>query len=76
MKAVGKLLIGISLPVFFALAGPILPECSAQLQKFKLLPDRDVAIIQLGGIPEIAAGLKAKAVKRRLRLLAAFQSLT
>ena len=32
------------------------------LRQFKLLPDRDVAIIQLGGIPEIAAGLKAKVV--------------
>jgi NitT/TauT family transport system substrate-binding protein len=33
------------------------------LRQSKLAPDRDVAIIQLGGIPEIAAGLKAKAVK-------------
>jgi len=33
------------------------------LRQFNLVPDRDVAIIQLGGIPEIAAGLKAKAVK-------------
>ena len=33
------------------------------LRQFKLLPDRDVAIIQLGGIPEIAAGLKAKVVR-------------
>jgi NitT/TauT family transport system substrate-binding protein len=32
------------------------------LRQFKLQPDRDVAIIQLGGIPEIAAGLKAKVV--------------
>ncbi len=32
------------------------------LRQFKLAPDRDVAIIQLGGIPEIAAGLKAKVV--------------
>jgi ABC-type nitrate/sulfonate/bicarbonate transport system substrate-binding protein len=27
------------------------------------VPDRDVALIQLGGIPEIAAGLKSKVVK-------------
>lgn len=33
------------------------------LRQSNLVPDRDVAIIQLGGIPEIAAGLKAKAVK-------------
>ncbi|MBI2359246.1 MAG: ABC transporter substrate-binding protein [Deltaproteobacteria bacterium] len=33
------------------------------LRQFNLSPDRDVAIIQLGGIPEIAAGLKAKVVK-------------
>jgi NitT/TauT family transport system substrate-binding protein len=32
------------------------------LRQFKLQPDRDVAIIQLGGIPEIAAGLKTKVV--------------
>ena len=32
------------------------------LRQFKLSPDRDVAIMQLGGIPEIAAGLKAKVV--------------
>lgn len=36
MKAAGKFLIGISVLVFIVLAGPILPECSAQLQKFKL----------------------------------------
>src|SRR3989304_3241031 len=36
MKAVGKFLIGISVLVFIVLAGPILTECSAQLQKFKL----------------------------------------
>jgi NitT/TauT family transport system substrate-binding protein len=33
------------------------------LRQFKLVPDRDVALIQLGGIPEIAAGLKSKVVK-------------
>ena len=33
------------------------------LRQFNLSPDRDVAIIQLGGIPEIAAGLKAKVVR-------------
>ncbi len=33
------------------------------LRQFNLLPDKDVAIIQLGGIPEIAAGLKAKVVQ-------------
>ena len=32
------------------------------LRQFKLQPDRDVSIIQLGGIPEIAAGLKTKVV--------------
>lgn len=32
------------------------------LRQFKLQPDRDVSIIQLGGIPEIAAGLKSKVV--------------
>jgi NitT/TauT family transport system substrate-binding protein len=32
------------------------------LRQFNLSPDRDVAIIQLGGIPEIAAGLKTKVV--------------
>src|SRR3989337_3711514 len=33
------------------------------LREFNLSPDRDVAIIQLGGIPEIAAGLKTKVVR-------------
>ena len=33
------------------------------LNQFHLAPDRDVPLIQLGGIPEIAAGLKAKVVK-------------
>ncbi len=33
------------------------------LRQFNLLPDKDVAIIQLGGIPEIAAGLKSKVVQ-------------
>lgn len=33
------------------------------LRQSHLVPGQDVAIIQLGGIPEIAAGLKAKAVK-------------
>ncbi len=33
------------------------------LRQHQLLPDRDVAIIQLGGIPQIAAGLKAKVVQ-------------
>src|SRR3972149_2642933 len=33
------------------------------LRQFNLSPDRDVAILQLGGIPEIAAGLKTKVVR-------------
>ena len=33
------------------------------LKQFQLSPERDVALVQLGGIPEIAAGLKAKVVK-------------
>ena len=33
------------------------------LRQSQLLPEKDVALIQLGGIPEIAAGLKAKVVK-------------
>ncbi|MBI4527771.1 MAG: ABC transporter substrate-binding protein [Deltaproteobacteria bacterium] len=33
------------------------------LRQFNLSADRDVALIQLGGIPEIAAGLKAKIVR-------------
>lgn len=33
------------------------------LKQFQLSPERDVTLVQLGGIPEIAAGLKAKVVK-------------
>jgi len=33
------------------------------LRQFNLSADKDVAIIQLGGIPEIAAGLKSKVVQ-------------
>lgn len=33
------------------------------LAQHHLVPDQDVTLVQLGGIPEIAAGLKAKVVK-------------
>jgi len=33
------------------------------LKRFQLSPERDVTLVQLGGIPQVAAGLEAKAVK-------------